>query len=629
MSMSRSRLALATSASLVFAVVGLAASAASAQGLDNQWVEFSKQNSHLSYAPLPDGGGNLSNSDTQVLFRAGDLDRDGWDDVVAVRKQQASQQGKRVAVLLMNVQGVLTDKTAQYATASDAPGGDQGFLTPCNNYEVAIGDVNNDGWPDVATCVGLSDGSLKSISHPRVYMNLGDDVNGDWLGLKYEEARFPQLAPYGAPHGVAPRFSGMALADVTGDGYKDLYFVDFDSTETGIVEPSIDDLNDRLLVNSGGTPATGGYFTDQSQVRMTPTQLQSGFGADAASYDVNADGLMDLIKITTLTFPRKAAIYYNDPDDVGNFTGMGEQVVNVSSAPYGMDFGDLNHDAFTDVVIIDEAADRFRLGTGVGAEPLFYATWGDSKAFSFITGASSDDGFGHNAHIRDLDGDGWNDVLITDVDTDLLGCGRRLHIYHNTGTVPGDMSLELREEAELATGNMGAGWKGVVGMLAADLKGSYDVLADDLDHDGDNDMLVGLCAGTSFWQNETNPTYCQTDLGFQGPGSATLSVCGGGALAKGYTATLSVTGAPPSSPAWIVVGVQNNPSPFKGGTLVPVPILLLVPLFTSPSSAITLPGIQGGGGPVSVYIQTIVADGSQPASFAFTNAVRIDLLPNP
>jgi hypothetical protein len=614
----------------VLAGIALVSNAAFAQ-LNNPWVEFSKQNSHLSYAPLPDGGGNITSNDTQVIFRAGDLDRDGWDDVVAVRNNHGSSLGKRTAVLLMNVQGVLTDKTAQYATASDALHGDQGFLTPCNNHEVAIGDVNNDGWPDVVTCVGLSDLDPKSISHPRVYMNQGQDGSGNWLGLKYEESRFPQLMTFSNPHAVAPRFCGMALADVTGDGFKDLYFSDFDSSDggEGIFEPSANDLNDRLLINSGGTPATAGWFTDQSQSRMTEVQLKSYFGADAEAYDVNQDGLMDLIKNTTLAGPRKVAIYYNDPAQVGYFTAMDEQWVSTTSAPYGMDLGDLNHDAFTDIVVVDEGSDNFRLGTGVDGPPQYYCTWDTTRTFAFIPGASQDEGFGHNAYIRDLDGDGWNDVMITSVDADLLGCGRRLHIYHNTGTVPGDMNLVLLEEAELATGTQGAGWKGVVGMLAADLKGGYDVLAHDLDHDGDNDMVVGLCTGTSFWQNETNPTYCQADLGFQGPGGATMSVCGGAPLAKGFTATLSVTGAPPTSPAWIIVGVQNNPSPFKGGTLVPVPILLLVPVMTNAGGSITLPGIAGGNGPVSVYIQAIIQDGVQPAGFAFTNAVRIDLLANP
>ena len=53
-----------------------------------------------------------------------DLDRNGWLDVVCMRKQSASMPGKRTNVLLMNVNGVLTNQTSLYATASDAPGGD-------------------------------------------------------------------------------------------------------------------------------------------------------------------------------------------------------------------------------------------------------------------------------------------------------------------------------------------------------------------------------------------------------------------------------------------------------------------------------------------------------------------------
>ena len=610
------------------AAVAVVSGASSAQ-LNNQWVAFSKQNSHLSYAPLPDGGGNITSNDTQVLFRSGDLDQDGWDDVVAVRKQQASYLGKRTAVLLMNVQGVLTDKTAQYATASDAPGGDQGFLTACNNRDVAIGDVNNDGWLDVVTAVSLSDGSPKYISHPRVYMNLGKDVNGNWLGLKYEETRFPQLLVAGSGLPVAPRFCGMALEDVTGDGYRDLYFVDHDGTDTGFSEPTGWDLNDRLLINSGGSPATAGYFTDLSGTLMTTTQLASKFGADAESVDVNGDGLMDLIKVTTVDPPFKVLVYYNDPSNVGNFTAMGQQEVNTGQSPWGMDVGNLNNDGWRDIVIVDDGPDTYRLGIGVAGPPLFYAHWDTTKTFTFIPGASSDSGFGQHAYMRDLDGDGWNDVLITDVAGDLPSCGRRLHIYHNTGTTPGQLDLVLQEEAELATGNSGAGWKGVVGMLFADLKGSYDVLVDDLDHDGDNDMLLGICTGTSYWQNETDPTYCQADLGFQGPGGATMSICGAAPLSKGYTATLSITGAPADAAAYILVGLVNDPTSIKGGTLVPVPYLLLLPLVTDGSGVITIPGIPGGGGPVSAYIQAMITDGSQAGGFAFTNAVRLDLLANP
>ena len=594
--------------------------------LNEQWVTFSRQNSQLDVPALSDPGHTaITDADTQVLFRTGDLDRDGWDDVVAVRKQQASQLGKRTAVLLMNVHGVLTDKTAQYATASDAGSGDQGFLTPCNNREVAIGDVNNDGWLDVVTSVALSDGSPKSISHPRVYMNLGRDPSGNWLGLRYEESRFPQLLTVTSPHAVAPRFCGVALGDVTGDGFADLYFVDYDSTETGITEAAADDLNDRFLRNDGN-----GYFIDESQTRFTTAQLKSQFGADCEIYDINQDGLLDIAKDTTLDAPRVVWGLYNNPADPGVFSAMGTSDLGGNMpAPYGLDLGDLNHDAFTDVVIIDDATDMYRLGTGTTGGAFNYATWGPKKAFTFIPGAGSDDGQARNVYLRDLDGDGWRDILITDVSGDLTGCGRRMHVYHNTGSVPGDMNLVLQEEAELATGNYGAGWKGVAGMLQSDLRGSYDVACDDFDHDGDLDLLVGTCTDTSFWRNETDPTVCQADLGFAGPGSAVLGVCSGAPLAKGYSATLKITGAAPSSTAFLVAGVSDNPSPLKGGTLVPVPIVLLAPVATSPAGTVTIPGIKGGGGPVSVYLQAIVMDGSQPQGFAFTNAVQLDLLASP
>jgi hypothetical protein len=325
------------------------------------------------------------------------------------------------------------------------------------------------------------------------------------------------------------------------------------------------------------------------------------------------------------------AAYYHNASSPGNFLAMGEQVLDTSAAPYAMELGNLNNDAIVDITIVDDGADYFRLGgaNAGGGGPLFYNTWQASKNFTFIAGASSDDGFGHTTHIRDLDMNGWDDVIITDVDGDIPGCGRRLHIYHNTGSVPGQTNLVIREESELATGNNGAGWKGVKGMLVADLKGSYDVRANDLDNDGDNDMLVGICAGTNYWRNETNPVFCQTDLGFQGPGTATMSICGGAPMAKGFKATLSITGGPPSAAVYLFVALTSTPTPFKGGTLVPASYLLLLPFALNGSGDLTIPNIPGGGGPVSVYLQAVIADGAQVAGFAITNAVRLDLLANP
>ena len=97
-----------------------------------------------------------------------------------MRKQPFTSTGRRRNVLLMNEDGVLVDRTNELASLSDVPG-DEGFLTPTNDRDVVLSDVDGDGWLDIVTSVTLSDGEPKHISHPRVYMNLGED-GGTWLG---------------------------------------------------------------------------------------------------------------------------------------------------------------------------------------------------------------------------------------------------------------------------------------------------------------------------------------------------------------------------------------------------------------------------------------------------------------
>src|SRR5262249_44765378 len=104
----------------------LLCSSASAQ-FGVQWVQFKDTPAKLGVAATA-----ISDNSTEVDFATGDLNNDGWEDVVAVRKQQASTTGKRTNMLLINNHGKLEDKTTEWATAADVPG-DLGFLTPVNN----------------------------------------------------------------------------------------------------------------------------------------------------------------------------------------------------------------------------------------------------------------------------------------------------------------------------------------------------------------------------------------------------------------------------------------------------------------------------------------------------------------
>src|SRR5690606_31413607 len=151
-------------------------------------------------------------------FAYDDLDKDGDIDLIVVRKQPFTTPNGKRNVLFMNEGGVLVDRTVEYATLSDD--GSQGFLDLTNDRDVTIADFNGDGWLDFVTCPALNQSLPKTISHPRIYINLGNDENGNWLGFRYEESRIPQMPQ-------APNGCGIAAGDVTGDGFPDIYIVDY------------------------------------------------------------------------------------------------------------------------------------------------------------------------------------------------------------------------------------------------------------------------------------------------------------------------------------------------------------------------------------------------------------------
>jgi hypothetical protein len=119
---------------------------------------------------------------------------------------------------------------------------------------------------------------------------------------------------------------------------------------------------------------------------------------------------------------------------------------------------------------------------------------------------------------------------------------------------------------------------------------------------------------------------CQTDLGFGGPGSSVLMVCGGD-LSTGTTADVTLTGATPLQPLWLAVGTTNTPTPLFGGTVVPVPSSFLVPAVTDAAGDFSLLGFAGGGGPATLFVQAICIDPAQAFGFGISNAVQVDFLP--
>ncbi|HEX5011635.1 MAG TPA: hypothetical protein VFY71_14675, partial [Planctomycetota bacterium] len=92
------------------------------------------------------------------------------------------------------------------------------------------------------------------------------------------------------------------------------------------------------------------------------------------------------------------------------------------------------------------------------------------------------------------------------------------------------------------------------------------------------------------------------NLGFAKPGpGGTPKLTGTGPLTSGSGNQLALTGAKPSAPTTLVVGLSVLQAPFKGGTLVPQP-LLYVPLATNGSGQAALPFVLPPGLPVGTQL---------------------------
>jgi hypothetical protein len=121
--------------------------------------------------------------------------------------------------------------------------------------------------------------------------------------------------------------------------------------------------------------------------------------------------------------------------------------------------------------------------------------------------------------------------------------------------------------------------------------------------------------------------FCQTNLGFAGPGTGFLKVCGGD-LSTGTQAAMTMSNAPSTTSLIALFGTSNSPVPILGGMIVPVPVILTFPDVTTPSGTWALPVmLPGGGGPATFFAQVVYIDGAQTFGLGFSNAVQVDILP--
>jgi hypothetical protein len=117
-----------------------------------------------------------------------------------------------------------------------------------------------------------------------------------------------------------------------------------------------------------------------------------------------------------------------------------------------------------------------------------------------------------------------------------------------------------------------------------------------------------------------------SDIGFGLAGvSGVPSLVGTGTMVVGTANSIDLTNAASSALSVLFLSFASTPTPFKGGTLAAVPILVDFTLFTNGSGVIALPVASWPAGlppTTEVYIQYAISDAAGPVGVALSNAIK-------
>lgn len=444
---------------------GMICAAASALFLTNvasaQWVTFTDETAtRLSLV-----NATINDAEEKDIAVA-DIDRDGDTDAIVTRKEPFSNVGPRADLLLMNVNGVLTDMTATFAP---------GFLSDLTDArDVQIADMDNDDWPDVFIINTFED-------QPKYYRNLGNDGGGNWLGLADESnSRLPFI------NTNVVQFCAGWLGDVTGDDIPDIYMSNYRAAGSG-------GTDDVLLINDGT-----GNFTDETAARLG-NRSNVAFGTSAEIFDIDNDGDNDIVKLSTLynvaPFNSQGIfILYND--GTGNFDTLPFQALP-EDQPYMFTCLDLNDDGMLDYYVVQDQQDRVILGTNPVADgPIGVTDYEFTNAQSPRTS-----GFGGNIKFTDIDRDDDLDIGVAPVDVDIQNC---------TGGFAEEFTL-LRNDGAGNLDDTNPGFDANFNIRPHD----FDFI--DINGDGCMDMLMGLCTGWAvFIQNNCPAMFALGDMNCDG-----------------------------------------------------------------------------------------------------------------
>ena len=342
------------------------------EGASMDWSEMGGYESWLGYA----------------VATAGDVDGDGYDDIVAGAPRYHSGEIDEGALYVYHgsASGVVSPPTIIQ--------GDAEFLGLGRSVAPA-GDVNGDGYADVlAACIPL--GSAPYDDEVRLYLGGAD-------GLQAAPAWSRSV---GDPASAGGWSTGPA-GDVNGDGYADVLLSD--GTHDGDVEDQ--GLLQLFLGHHDGLVTEAAWST------LGPEDPDDGHDRPVTAGDVDGDGFSDIIVGAPAHDLDRGRLrcFHGGPQGVREQAGWVTES-NQAGAAYGLSVasaGDVNADGFDDVLVGAESYDNGQPNEGAAFLFLGGTTgptwvpvwWAESNQVGARFGISV-------ASAGDVNGDGLSDVIV-------------------------------------------------------------------------------------------------------------------------------------------------------------------------------------------------------------------------
>ncbi|MGW7212831.1 FG-GAP and VCBS repeat-containing protein [Streptomyces collinus] len=442
-----------------------------------------------------------------------DFNGDGIGDV-AFSASGAYVSGKKDAGQLVVLYGTKTGvSSAQRSAISQNTTGNPGTAETGDAFgaDSAYADFNGDGYDDLAVSSPLEDiGSDKDGGGVAVLWGSAQGITGK--GVTIADAAPTQHDRWGR---------NLAAGDFDGDGKADL---------------AVGNTSNTVYLLKGGISASGTAVKGRYGVKAPVQASGDGSGPlNITAGDVNSDRRTDLV---VDGFETATGQYWNT-----NYllmgTSSGLSAANAQPLKAGVitGIGDVNGDGYGDIVTgmywnkadngvtFPEAADGGKVWITYGAPDGIGSTTGISQNTGNVPGSSEkDDFFGYELDLGDVDGDGYQDIVVGVAGEDIgsvADAGQLVVLYGAPSGI--NTSSGTQSFAQSTAGVPGSDEKD--DMLGADVK------LDDVTGDGRADLLAGS------YENTGNGAvlYLPSDgTKITATGSRTVSPSASGVSTTGY-----------------------------------------------------------------------------------------------